>query len=162
MLGSVAVNFRLTRIWTRVSLTPAGLCCYLVTFFHFFILVCPTLLSSTVETRRIITRSKTGSLTPKHFCDSVTKSIIKTSKTNSDDTVVVINKDGDMTRVTRSRSSASVVNHQVAHYRLGKVTTPHEKVQCVVVRQCALNMWIIDFYYNMCIYRTVFPSQKVL
>jgi len=80
-----------------------------------------------VETRRIITRSKTGSLTPKHFCDSVTKSIIKTSKTNSDDTVVVINKDGDMTRVTRSRSSACVVNHQVAHYRLGKVVTPQEK-----------------------------------
>ncbi|VDI43251.1 nucleosome-remodeling factor subunit BPTF [Mytilus galloprovincialis] len=71
------------------------------------------------ESRKIITRSKTGSLTPKTFTDSVTSTTTSKSisKSGSDD-LLVINKDGDITRITRSKSSVwSLQSHQ--YFKLG-------------------------------------------
>ncbi|KAK3598854.1 hypothetical protein CHS0354_008596 [Potamilus streckersoni] len=79
------------------------------------------------ETRRIITRSKTGSLTPKLFTDSVTgTTMVKTTSirslsSSSSDDLLVINKDGEITRVTRSKSSSSVTaTQQQMLFRLGQ------------------------------------------
>lgn len=85
------------------------------------------ILSSAIENRRIVTRSKTGSLTPKQFADSITtttgslKSLVKSS--SSDDTLLVISKDGDITRVTRNKaatisSSEMIVKSSV--FKLGE------------------------------------------
>ncbi|CAC5424118.1 BPTF [Mytilus coruscus] len=71
------------------------------------------------ESRKIITRSKTGSLTPKTFTDSVTSTTTSKSisKSGSDD-LLVINKEGDITRITRSKSSVwSLQSHQ--YFKLG-------------------------------------------
>lgn len=75
-----------------------------------------------VDARRIVTRSKTGSLTPKQFTDSVT-STTASVKTRSSDDVLVINKDGDITRVTRSKSA--LMMQQSVYYKLGKMITRH-------------------------------------
>ncbi|KAL3875950.1 hypothetical protein ACJMK2_033849 [Sinanodonta woodiana] len=79
------------------------------------------------ETRRIITRSKTGSLTPKLFTDSVTGTTmvkttsIKSLSSSSSDDLLVINKDGEITRVTRSKSLSSVTaTQQQMFFRLGQ------------------------------------------
>lgn len=78
--------------------------------------------SSGIETRRILTRSKTGSLTPKQFTDSITTttSSLKMSGKSSADDVLVINKDGEISRITRSKtlSSSSIAVSQ--YFRLGK------------------------------------------
>ena len=67
----------------------------------------------------MITRSKTGSLTPKAFTDSVTTTTAtKTISKSATDDMLVINKDGDITRITRSKSSIwSLQSHQ--YYKLG-------------------------------------------
>ncbi|XP_067672997.1 nucleosome-remodeling factor subunit BPTF-like [Haliotis asinina] len=78
--------------------------------------------ASALETRKILTRSKTGSLTPKQFTDSVTSttSSFKSSGKSSADDVLVINKDGEITRVTRSKSSIMASSATVSQYfRLG-------------------------------------------
>uniref|UniRef100_A0A0L8FKB1 Uncharacterized protein n=2 Tax=Octopus bimaculoides TaxID=37653 RepID=A0A0L8FKB1_OCTBM len=69
------------------------------------------------ETRRIVTRSKTGSLTPKQFNDSITSGSLKISRTPNSDDVLLINKEGEVTRVTRSKSSA--VNSCSGYFKLG-------------------------------------------
>ncbi|XP_071108199.1 nucleosome-remodeling factor subunit BPTF-like [Haliotis cracherodii] len=77
---------------------------------------------SALETRKILTRSKTGSLTPKQFTDSVTSttSSFKSSGKTSADDVLVINRDGEITRVTRSKSSIMASSATVSQYfRLG-------------------------------------------
>lgn len=74
------------------------------------------------EARRYVTRSKTGSLTPKMFTDSVTsttqslKASVRAASSSSDE-VLVINKDGDITRVTRSKTSLNVTQSQ--YFKLG-------------------------------------------
>lgn len=75
-----------------------------------------TTVVSSSDARRIVTRSKTGSLTPKQFTDSVT-STTASVKTRSSDDVLVINKDGDITRVTRSKSA--LMMQQSVYYKLG-------------------------------------------
>ncbi|XP_061191322.1 nucleosome-remodeling factor subunit BPTF-like isoform X2 [Saccostrea echinata] len=75
-----------------------------------------TTVVSSSDARRIVTRSKTGSLTPKQFTDSVT-STTATIKNRSSDDVLVINKDGDITRVTRSKSA--LMTHQSVYFKLG-------------------------------------------
>ncbi|XP_029635778.1 nucleosome-remodeling factor subunit BPTF isoform X3 [Octopus sinensis] len=72
---------------------------------------------SETETRRIVTRSKTGSLTPKQFNDSITSGSLKISRTPNSDDVLLINKEGEVTRVTRSKSSA--VNSCSGYFKLG-------------------------------------------
>ncbi|XP_025083493.1 nucleosome-remodeling factor subunit BPTF-like isoform X4 [Pomacea canaliculata] len=80
-----------------------------------------TTAASGIETRRILTRSKTGSLTPKQFTDSITTttSSLKMSGKSSADDVLVINKDGEISRITRSKtlSSSSIAVSQ--YFRLG-------------------------------------------
>lgn len=76
----------------------------------------------------MITRSKTGSLTPKLFSDSVMGTTIKTTtsnvkslNTNSSDEVLVINKDGEITRVARSKlTSTTSIFSQQQYFKLGK------------------------------------------
>ncbi|XP_022313989.2 nucleosome-remodeling factor subunit BPTF-like isoform X2 [Crassostrea virginica] len=75
-----------------------------------------TTVVSSSDARRIVTRSKTGSLTPKQFTDSVT-STTASVKTRSSDDVLVINKDGDITRVTRSKSA--LMMQQSVYFKLG-------------------------------------------
>ena len=77
--------------------------------------------------RKMVTRSRTGSLTPKLFADSIvstTASVKMTSKANllamnqstiptslgssaADESVIVVNKNGDISRVTKSKSQSS-------------------------------------------------------
>ena len=75
-----------------------------------------------VDSRKMmITRSKTGSLTPKTFTDSVTATTASksVSKSSCSEDLLVINKDGDITRITRSKSSIwSLQSHQ--YFKLGK------------------------------------------
>lgn len=70
------------------------------------------------ETRRIVTRSKTGSLTPKQFTDSITSSSTKGNRLPNSEDVVLVNKEGELTRVTRSKSSST--NTSSGYFRLGK------------------------------------------
>ncbi|XP_005095843.3 nucleosome-remodeling factor subunit NURF301 [Aplysia californica] len=73
------------------------------------------------ESRKMLTRSKTGSLTPKLFTDSITMttSSLKTSGKSSED-VLVMNKDGEVTRVSRGKVSlASSLAHQSVFFKLG-------------------------------------------
>ncbi|KAL4240135.1 hypothetical protein ACF0H5_000929 [Mactra antiquata] len=77
--------------------------------------------------RTMITRSKTGSLTPKLFSDSVMGTTIKTNTSNvrtvnssSSDEVLIINKDGEITRIARSKlSSTSSIFSQQQYFKLG-------------------------------------------
>jgi hypothetical protein len=82
------------------------------------------------DNRCIVTRSKTGSSTPKQFEDSVTASATSikcaNSKSSIEESVYSINKDGEITRVTRSKlesakSGLSIMQH-LTHFRLGKLT----------------------------------------
>lgn len=75
----------------------------------------------------MITRSKTGSLTPKLFSDSVVGTTIKTTTSNvkslntsSADEVLIINKDGEITRIARSKLvSTSSIFSQQTYFKLG-------------------------------------------
>ncbi|WAQ96933.1 NU301-like protein [Mya arenaria] len=77
--------------------------------------------------RMMITRSKTGSLTPKLFSDSVmgttiktTTSNVKTLSTNNADEVLIINKDGEITRVARSKlATTTSIFTQQTYFKLG-------------------------------------------
>ena len=91
---------------------------------------------SGLETRRILTRSKTGSLTPKQFTDSITStttSVKMASKSSADD-VLFINKDGEISRITRSKTTASASLSTSQFYRLGQNTILRVIVEyrCVV------------------------------
>lgn len=74
--------------------------------------------------RRIVTRSKTGSLTPKQFMDSVATgaslktSLAKISSSSSMEDVVVVSKEGELTRFTRSRAAASAMGVSVEKHSL--------------------------------------------
>ncbi|KAL5018856.1 hypothetical protein ScPMuIL_004578 [Solemya velum] len=79
---------------------------------------------TTAGNRRIVTRSKTGSLTPKQFTDSITTTsgtIKTTSKTTSSsgEDMLVINKDGEITRVSRSKAPLTIVSQQQQYFKLG-------------------------------------------
>ncbi|XP_052262825.1 nucleosome-remodeling factor subunit BPTF-like isoform X2 [Dreissena polymorpha] len=83
--------------------------------------------SQTNGGRMMITRSKTGSLTPKLFSDSImgtslktTTSNVKSLSTNSSEEVLIINKDGEITRVARSKlqTTASIFTQQ-QYFKLG-------------------------------------------
>ncbi|XP_074647332.1 nucleosome-remodeling factor subunit BPTF-like [Tubulanus polymorphus] len=81
-----------------------------------------TTTSSATETstdnRRIVTRSKTGSLTPKQFVDSIvsttasvkmtsySSNVVNSMAGNPDDAVLVINKDGKIVRVDTRRGKS--------------------------------------------------------
>jgi len=74
----------------------------------------------------MITRSKTGSLTPKLFSDSVMGTSLKSTNikslnTSSSDEVLIINKDGEITRVARSKlTSTTSIFTQQQYFKLGK------------------------------------------
>ena len=75
--------------------------------------------------RRIVTRSKTGSLTPKQFTDSVTvtSGSLKTALAKSievNNQVKIQNKDGDIIHFTRSKVSDSVLSQRSVYFKLGK------------------------------------------
>ena len=77
--------------------------------------------------RRIVTRSKTGSLTPKQFTDSVTvtSGSLKTALAKSievNNSVKIQNKDGDIVHFTRSKVSDSVLSQRSVYFKLGKYT----------------------------------------
>ena len=85
------------------------------------------LLIITESNRRIVTRSKTGSLAPRQFMDSIaTGASLKTSlakissssSSSSTEDVVVVNKEGEMTRVTRSKAAASAMGVSVEKHSL--------------------------------------------
>ncbi|XP_069124363.1 nucleosome-remodeling factor subunit BPTF-like isoform X2 [Argopecten irradians] len=103
-----------------------------------------TTASALAEARKIVTRSKTGSLTPKQFTDSITgttsvKTLSKLSSSSSDD-LLVINKDGDITRVTRSKSSTvSALQHQ--HFKLGMECSFKNYVNQYATNNLALNKY---------------------
>lgn len=74
----------------------------------------------TSEGRRIVTRSKTGSLTPKQFADSITIALT-TAKTTSKDEGIM-SRDGDGVRLTRSRtamSASAFLLSQSIYFKLG-------------------------------------------
>ncbi|OWF46473.1 nucleosome-remodeling factor subunit NURF301-like isoform X2 [Mizuhopecten yessoensis] len=101
-----------------------------------------TTASALAEARKIVTRSKTGSLTPKQFTDSITgttsvKTLSKLSSSSSDD-LLVINKDGDITRVTRSKS-ATVTSLQ--HFKLGMECNFKNYVNQYATNNLALNKY---------------------
>ncbi|XP_060074835.1 nucleosome-remodeling factor subunit NURF301-like [Ylistrum balloti] len=103
-----------------------------------------TTASALAEARKIVTRSKTGSLTPKQFTDSITgttsvKTLSKLSSSSSDD-LLVINKDGDITRVTRSKS-ASVSALQQQHFKLGMECNFKNYVNQYATNNLALNKY---------------------
>ena len=69
------------------------------------------------------TRSKTGSLTPKVFTDSVTLTT-NSSKSVSKHTeeVMLMNKDGEITRISNKRTSVtSTLSQQNMPFKLGKI-----------------------------------------
>ena len=75
--------------------------------------------------RRIVTRSKTGSLAPKQFPDSVTvtSGSLKTALAKSieeNSTLKITNKDSDITYFTRSKVSNSVLSQRSVYFKLGK------------------------------------------
>ena len=77
--------------------------------------------------RRIVTRSKTGSLTPKQFTDSVTvtSGSLKTALAKSievNNSVKIQSKDGDIVHFTRSKVSDSVLSQRSVYFKLGKYT----------------------------------------
>ncbi|RUS79321.1 hypothetical protein EGW08_012906 [Elysia chlorotica] len=76
--------------------------------------------TSSVESRKMITRSKTGSLTPKLFTDSVTltSSSVKTSGKGSEETIT-INKDGEVVHTKRKVSVSSSLAQQSIYFKLG-------------------------------------------
>ncbi|XP_033751700.1 nucleosome-remodeling factor subunit BPTF-like [Pecten maximus] len=103
-----------------------------------------TTASALAEARKIVTRSKTGSLTPKQFTDSITgttsvKTLSKLSSSSSDD-LLVINKDGDITRVTRSKSATvNALQHQ--HFKLGMEYNFKNYVNQYATNNLALNKY---------------------
>ena len=75
------------------------------------------------DNRKYVTRSKTGSLTPRQFTDSITvkSGSLKTALSKlADETVLVINKEGDITRVTRSMTKTNF-SQQSAYFKLGEL-----------------------------------------
>ena len=68
----------------------------------------------------MITRSKTGSLTPKLFTDSVTltSSSVKASGKGSEETIS-ISKDGEVVHTKRKVSVASSLAQQSIYFKLG-------------------------------------------
>ncbi|GFN96955.1 nucleosome-remodeling factor subunit bptf-like [Plakobranchus ocellatus] len=78
--------------------------------------------TSSSESRKMVTRSRTGSLTPKLFTDSVTlttsSSSMKTSGKSSEETLSV-NKDGEVTHTRRKVSVASTLTQQSIYFKLG-------------------------------------------
>ena len=87
------------------------------------------LLSCIADKGKYVTRSKTGSLTPKLFTDSVTStssSIVKSSRSNDD--MLVINKDGDITRIMKAKTQTSSLLHLSTYFKLG-ITTVSLKVE---------------------------------
>lgn len=83
--------------------------------------------------RTMITRSKTGSLTPKLFSDSVmgttiktTTSNVKTMSTANSEEVLIINKDGEITRIARSKlaTTSSIFSQQI-YFKLGSIINYH-------------------------------------
>lgn len=71
----------------------------------------------------MLTRSRTGSLTPKLFTDSITMTTtsVKASGKSSEE-VLVLNKDGEITRVNRGAISvASSLVQQSVYFKLGRL-----------------------------------------
>ncbi|XP_013060531.2 nucleosome-remodeling factor subunit NURF301-like isoform X2 [Biomphalaria glabrata] len=73
------------------------------------------------ETRKMLTRSKTGSLTPKLFTDSITMTTTSMKTTGkSTEEVVVVNKDGEVTKMSRGKISVtSSLAQQSLYFKLG-------------------------------------------
>ncbi|KAH9489881.1 hypothetical protein Btru_044487 [Bulinus truncatus] len=80
-----------------------------------------TVNASAMETRKMLTRSKTGSLTPKLFTDSITMTTTSMKSTGkSTEEVLVVNKDGELTRMTRGKISVtSSLVQQSLYFKLG-------------------------------------------
>ncbi|XP_050394423.2 nucleosome-remodeling factor subunit BPTF [Patella vulgata] len=80
-----------------------------------------TTTASLFESRKMLTRSKTGSLTPKQFTDSITSTTtsVKSAHKSSSDDVLVINKDGEITRISRNKTTSAVAVTQSEYFRLG-------------------------------------------
>ncbi|XP_053392915.1 nucleosome-remodeling factor subunit BPTF-like [Mercenaria mercenaria] len=97
--------------------------------------------------RTMITRSKTGSLTPKLFSDSVMGTTIKTTTSNvkslntsSTDEVLIINKDGEITRIARSKlASTSSIFSQQQYFKLGMDGSYKQYVNQYTTQTLALN-----------------------
>lgn len=72
----------------------------------------------------MLTRSKTGSLTPKLFTDSITMTTTSMKATGkSSEDILVLNKDGEISRVNRSKISVtSSLVQQSLYFKLGKVS----------------------------------------
>ncbi|CAL1541774.1 unnamed protein product, partial [Lymnaea stagnalis] len=77
--------------------------------------------ASAIESRKMLTRSKTGSLTPKLFTDSITMTTTSMKATGkSSEEVLVLNKDGELTRVNRGKITvASSRVQQSLYFKLG-------------------------------------------
>lgn len=71
----------------------------------------------------MLTRSKTGSLTPKLFTDSITMTTTSMKTTGkSTEEVVVVNKDGEVTKMSRGKISVtSSLAQQSLYFKLGTV-----------------------------------------
>ncbi|XP_013407675.1 nucleosome-remodeling factor subunit BPTF [Lingula anatina] len=79
---------------------------------------------ASAESRKMVTRSRTGSLTPKQFTDSITSTTasvkmtsVRSLQQSNEDSVLVINKDGQISKVGKSQSS--VVQQQNVLFKLG-------------------------------------------
>ncbi|GFR88529.1 nucleosome-remodeling factor subunit BPTF-like, partial [Elysia marginata] len=76
--------------------------------------------ASSAESRKMVTRSKTGSLTPKLFTDSVTltSTSVKASGKSSEESIS-IGKDGEVVHTRRKVSVASSLAQQSIYFKLG-------------------------------------------
>ena len=73
-------------------------------------------ITGNLEVRKMVTRSKTGSLTPKQFTDSVTMTTSSVKTTKTDDNAVIFSKDGNLTRIEKSNTETVSVTQQVTRY----------------------------------------------
>ena len=73
-------------------------------------------IAGNLEVRKMVTRSKTGSLTPKQFTDSVTMTTSSVKTTKTDDNAVIFSKDGNLTRIEKSNTETVSVTQQVTRY----------------------------------------------
>ena len=106
--------------------------------------------------RRIVTRSKTGSLTPKQFTDSVTvtSGSLKTALAKSievNNSVKIQNKDGDIVHFTRSKVSDSVLSQRSVYFKLGKYTEILRNYRPPRIWR-KLMLSLVSVYHSVCLW----------
>ncbi|XP_059156808.1 nucleosome-remodeling factor subunit BPTF-like isoform X2 [Physella acuta] len=100
-----------------------------------------TVSAAGLESRKMLTRSKTGSLTPKLFTDSITMTTTSMKATGkSSEDILVLNKDGEISRVNRSKISVtSSLVQQSLYFKLGSEGSYKQYQNQYTINTLALN-----------------------